>query len=118
MSVIAPVGVPAPIFSSSSSARAIARGGAVRSMPRSKRVDASVLRPSALLVARICAGAKYAASNTTRVVAVVISELAPPITPPMSSAWSASAITSMSAVSVRFLPSSVVMVSPAWRGAP
>ena len=54
-------------------------------MPRSKRVDASVLIPSALLVARICAGAKYAASNTTRFVAVVISEFAPPITPPMSS---------------------------------
>ena len=51
----------------------MARGGAVISIPRSKRIDASVLCPSFLLVARIDPGLKYAASNAICVVAFVTS---------------------------------------------
>ncbi len=113
-SAITPVALPAPIFSSSAQARAIARAGAVTSMPRSKRIDASVRRPSCLLVVRTEAGWNQAASNTICVVASLTSESAPPITPPMAWARSASAMTSTPALSARVLPSSVLIDSP-WR---
>ena len=51
---------------SSAIARCSATTGALMSAPRSKRADASVFRPSRLLVRRTDAGLKYALSNTTR----------------------------------------------------
>ena len=81
-------------------------------MPRSKRVDASVLSPRALLVARTDDGLKYAASKTMRVVPADTSESAPPITPPIACAFEASAITNISGLSERILPSSVLIDSP------
>ena len=55
---------------------------------------------------------KWAASSTIVSVSGTISEPAPPITPAIPFGPAASAITSMSPVSVRGLPSSVVIVSP------
>ncbi len=83
------------------------------SAPRSKRDDASVLRPSRLLVRRTDAGLKYALSNTTVRVVGEISDALPPMTPATACARSRSAMTSISASSVRATPSSVVSRSPA-----
>ena len=52
----------------------MATTGAVRSAPRSKRIDASVRSPSLRLVARTDCGLNHAASNTMRVVADETSE--------------------------------------------
>ena len=71
------------------------------SAPRSKRDEASVLRPRRLLVRRTDAGLKYALSNATVLVAADTSEDAPPITPATAWARVASAMTSMSGSSVR-----------------
>ena len=51
------------------------------SAPRSKRDDASVFRPSRLLVRRTDAGLKYALSNATVACAPDTSDAAPPMTP-------------------------------------
>ena len=57
--------VPAPICCEQRSARARCRAAAASmSAPRSKRDDASVFRPSRLLVRRTDAGSKYALSST------------------------------------------------------
>ena len=55
---------------------------------------------------------KLADSNTITEVSSVISLLKPPMTPAMPTGLSASAITSMSGVSGRSLPSRVCMTSP------
>ncbi len=81
--------------------------------PRSKRIEASVLRPSRLLVRRTEAGRKQALSSAMRVVPGPTSDARPPITPPTAAARAASAITSMSGSSARSTPSSVVSRSPA-----
>ena len=60
---------PAPIWSSSAAIRCSATTGALMSAPRSKRDEASVFRPSRLLVRRTDAGLKYALSNATILVA-------------------------------------------------
>ena len=87
------------------------------SAPRSKRDEASVFRPSRLLVRRTDAGLKYALSNATILVAAETSAAAPPMTP--ATAWGRlrSAITSMSGSSLRSTPSRVRIVSPALRTA-
>ena len=72
-----PAGRPAPILWKSAAARAIPAGGAFTSPPRSNRDDASVLRPSRLLVLRMQAGWKYALSSAMRVVAPSISDSSP-----------------------------------------
>ena len=113
-SVMAPDGRPAPVSSSSARTRSSARTGAPMSPPRSKRIDASVLRPSFLLVRRTDAGSKYALSIATRVVVADTSDARPPITPATATAWSRSAITSIDASSVRASPSRVVSRSPAF----
>ena len=97
------------------SARAIARGGAVESMPRSKRVDASVLSPSALLVARIDAGLNHAASNTICVVRV--GDFRIRAAHHAADGFGAFGVGDHQHVrpsASRFLPSSVVIVSPAF----
>ena len=111
-SIIAPSGCAAPIWWSRAAARAIAAGAALMSAPRSNLVDASVLSPRSLLVRRSDDGLKYALSRTITRVPLPISESAPPMTPPMACARSASAITSMSGSSARSRPSSVRILSP------
>ena len=69
-------------------------------------------RPSARVVRRIFVRSNAAISNRTVVVPSVISDSSPPITPAMPVALVWSAIISISGVSARSLPSSVVMVSP------
>ena len=90
--------------------------GALMSAPRSKRDDASVFRPSRLLVRRTDAGLKYALSSTIAVVAADTSESAPPITPAI--ALRAIAVGDHQHVArraSRSTPSSVVSVSPGLR---
>ena len=77
------------------------------SPPRSNRVDASVFSPSRLLVLRTELGSKYALSSAIVLVAGEISESDPPMTPPIATARSPSAMTSVSASNVRSIPSSV-----------
>ena len=105
-------GRAAPARSSSAQARSMAVTGNRGSVPRSKRILASVLRPSALLVRRTESGAKYALSRTMVRVSAVTSLSAPPMTPATATGRSASAITSISGLSVRVCPSSVRSVSP------
>ena len=61
------------------------------SAPRSNRVEASVFRPSRLLVLLTDAGRKYALSSAIIVVCDEISESPPPITPPRALARCAQA---------------------------
>ena len=92
------------------------------SQPRSKRAEASERSPSRLDVRAIAIGVKYAASSSTSLVAVEISDDAPPITPAMPTGVpSASQMRQSSPVSprlrprtptVRVAPSSVSTVSP------
>ena len=79
---------PAPICSISAIARSMATTCALMSAPRSKRVDASVLRPRRLLVRRTEAGLKYALSSAIVVVVSETSEAAPPMTPAIACARS------------------------------
>ena len=95
--------MPAPIISIREIALLIAATGSAGSAPRSKRMLASVLSPSFLLVRRTEAGLKYALSRTMVVVAFVTSVSAPPMTPATATARSASAMTSMSGESTRVL---------------
>ena len=80
---------------------ASATTGALMSAPRSKRDDASVFRPSRLLVRRTDAGLKYALSKATRRRRRRDFGAAPPMTPATACARSRSAMTSMSGSSVR-----------------
>src|SRR5215831_4654123 len=91
----------------SAMARCIAVTAPLMSAPRSNLDDASVLRPSFLLVRRTEAGLKYALSKTIDLVVPDTSETRPPMTPAIAWARSRSAITSMSSSSFRSTPSSV-----------
>ena len=82
-----------------------------RSVPRSKRYDASVLIFIALRVALIRLASKYAHSSTTSVVCCETSESRPPITPPIATACSASQMAVTVESTVRSSPSSRVSVS-------
>ena len=77
---------------------------ALMSAPRSNRADASVFRPSRLLVRRTDTGWKQALSNTTVRVDEETSDAAPPMTPAIAWARSRSAMTSMSGSSFRSTP--------------
>ena len=90
----------------------MATSGRLGSTPRSKRVLASVLSPSALLVRRTELALNDALSNTMVRVAGPTSESAPPMTPATAIGAAASAITSMSGDRLRDWPSSVVRRSP------
>ena len=104
--------VPAPILSINSHARASAVTGASGSAPRSNRYEASVDRPSRRLVRRTDFGRNQALSMAIVLVRSLTSEAAPPMTPAIPVARSASAMTSMSASSARSCPSSVRTRSP------
>ena len=106
---------PAPTWSMSAAIRCNATTGALMSAPRSNRDEASVFRPSRLLVRRTDDGLKYALSNATIRVVVDTSAMPPPMTPATACARSRSAMTSMSASSARSTPSSVVIRSLALR---
>ena len=90
------------VASEGTQAVAMARAGRSGSTPRSKRMLASVLRPSALLVRRTDRAANVALSNTMVVVADETSESAPPITP----ATAAGQSTRLTLVSAMLCPSS------------
>ena len=95
---------------SSSTKRACAIGIPYGSTPRSKRPDASERTPIRFIVRVIAVCSKYAISSATTVVASVISESWPPITPPTPIGTSlASQISRSSAVIVRSTPSRVVI---------
>ena len=80
--------------------------------PFSKRPLASVRMPRAREVRRLLVRSNTAHSNSTSVVPSTISLSSPPMMPARPVAFSASAMTSMSPVSVYSLPSSVVSSSP------
>ncbi len=82
------------------------------SAPRSKRWEASVLRPWRREVRRMLPGANQADSSSTRVVPAEISESPPPITPASALPRSRSAMRRSSGSSVRSLPSRVTIFSP------
>ena len=103
---------PAPSSSTSSQARSTAGIVPRMSSPFSKRLEASVRMPREMAVWRMLGPEKLADSNTITEVSSVISLLKPPMTPAMPTGLSASAITSMSGVSGRSLPSRVCMTSP------
>ena len=82
------------------------------SAPRSKRYDASVLRPWRREVRRMPPGWNQADSRSTRVVPAEISESPPPITPASALPRSRSAMRRSSGSSARSLPSRVTSFSP------
>ena len=85
-------------------------------MPRLKRMLASLGRFSALMVRRMLRKSKLADSSSTLVVPLDTSVSAPPMTPASATGPASSAMTSMSGVSLRSTPSSVLSISPARAG--
>ena len=86
---------------------------AVTSTPRSKRMEASLMRSSPRLVREMWPESKRALSSSTSTVPSSISESSPPMTPASATGVSPSSVMRpMSAVQTRSWPSSVVMRSP------
>src|SRR5256885_5937595 len=96
----------------SSAHRSAAMRAACSSAPRSNRCEASVWSPCRRAVRRMPGGSKTALSSRIRVVRSDTSLVAPPITPASATGRSASAMTRSSALSLRSLPSRVVIGSP------
>lgn len=103
----------APASASSSTNRRIARSATSGSLPRSKRAEASLRRPSRRDDVVMVIGSHQAISRRIDVVLSETSVEAPPIIPAMPIAVSVpSAITPSEAVSVRTSPSRVSSASP------
>ena len=111
-SINLPTTSPIPKSEISFIARRLAKSAISSGSPFSKRVDASLRRPSFLEVSLTLVLLKLAASKTIFVVSSVTSVSKPPITPAMPTAFAPSAIISISESSFLSSPSRVFKTSP------